>query len=356
MLLSELRTHSQKAGQPPGTLVYTGKKKIEVPHITVAIYDDKNYYEKEGTRLEDCLPQETIPGITWIHLEGLQDVELIQQIAQLHNLHLLSIEDILNIEQRPKIEEFSDYFFITIKEIFWSENINSFNIEQFSIIFGKDFVLSFEERQSAIFRSIRERLRSTTGQRLRTHGSDYLVYRLIDTVVDQYFVALETIGDKIDHIEGLIIANPTPQNARMLYNLKRQLLIIRKAIWPVREAISHLLQTDVELVTSFTHLYLRDAYDHSIQAIDTLEIFRDMLASMLDVYLSSLTNRMNEVMKVLTIIATIFIPVTFIASIYGMNFKYMPELEWRWGYPSVLGVMLLVIIIMLYYFRRKHWW
>jgi magnesium transporter len=202
---------------------------------------------------------------------------------------------------------------------------------------------------------IREKLRNPGSQRLRKYGADYLVYRLIDTVVDQYFVVLEGLGELIEDVEEHIIAEPTQKNSSTIYRLKRQMLMLRKAIWPMREVISHLLQAEEKNISAHTRIYLRDVYDHTVQAIDTIEIFRDMLSGMLDMYLSSLTTRMNEIMKVLTIISTIFIPITFIASIYGMNFKYMPELQMHAGYPITLGLMAVVTIIMIIYFRVKKW-
>ncbi len=355
-LFPELQKCAKKIGQPPGTAVYTGEKKMDVPRITVTTYSEHDFHETSSNSLTDCLPVKKEVGVTWVNVEGLHDVELINQLAKLYNLHPLTVEDILNIEQRAKVEEFTDYVFITLKSLQWCAKQRTFNIEQVSLVLGKNFVLSFQERDTQLFSSLKERISSGLGKRMRENGSDYLAYRLLDTVIDQYFSVLEGMGEQIEAVEELIIAAPTQQNSRTLYHLKRQMLLLRKAIWPIREAVSHLLQADGNWFTAFTRVYLRDVYDHVAQAIDTVETFRDMLASMLDVYLSSLSNRMNEVMKVLTIIATIFIPITFVASVYGMNFQNMPELHWRWGYPAALTVMLIVVIIMLVFFRRKKWW
>lgn len=354
-LFPELHKRSRKAGHPPGTAVYIGEKKIAVPRITVITYDTHDFHETIGTKLTECLPAKKENGVTWINIEGLHDVDLVNQLAKIYDLHPLTVEDILNVEQRSKVEEFNDYIFITLRVLRWHAQNRTFSMDQMSLVFGKDFVLSFQESESTLFNTIRDRLRSGIGQRMREHGSDYSAYRLLDAVIDQYFVVLEGVGDEIERIEQLIISDPTPQNARVLHHLKRQVLLLRKAIWPVREAISHLAQTDSEFVKPFARVYLRDLYDHSVQALDTVETFRDMLGGMLDVYLSSLTTRLNEIMKVLTIIATIFIPVTFIASVYGMNFKYMPELNWPWGYPAALGLMLAIIVWMVVYFKRKKW-
>lgn len=352
MLLHGLQ---KKAGQPPGTPIYTGNKTDVKTVITVIEYSKEDYFEKTGSTLEECLLPQKENSITWLNIEGLNDIDLIKKIANRYELHPLTVEDILNVDQRPKVEEYDNYVFITLKILLWKEKENTFSIEQLSIIVSKHFILSFQESDTTLFNSIRERLSGGSMQRLRQHGTDYLSYRLIDAIVDQYFVVLEELGENIEKVERRIIISPTPQNSRTIYRLKHQMLVLRKVIWPMREALSHLMQVEGDFITSFTRLYLRDVYDHTVQAIDTLETFRDMLSGMLDVYLSSLTNRMNEIMKVLTIISTIFMPMTFIASIYGMNFDHMPELRWRYGYAFALGLMLIVGLIMVYYFRRKKW-
>lgn len=352
-MFSEVRTRVQKAGQAPGTPLYTGNK-LAPSKITITEYSETSFHETTVTQFDETLslPKE---NSLWVNVEGLSDVALIQQVAKQFKLHPLTVEDILNVQQRPKIEEFDEYLFLTIKMLGWNEKKLSFSVEQYSFVLGKNFVLSFQETETSIYESLRERLKSTNMQRLRQQGPDYLLYRFVDAVIDQYFVILEGLGEQIETIEERLIAAPTPQNARILYHLKRQMLMLRKAIWPMREVINHLSQAEEAYVTRFTRVYFRDAYDHIVQAIDTVETFRDMLASMLDVYLSSLTNRMNEVMKTLTIIATIFIPITSLASIYGMNFEYMPELHYKFGYPTVLIVMLTIAIVMLIYFRSKKW-
>jgi len=353
-MLRELSNRVKKAGQPPGTPFYTGKENLTPPQISGIFYSKHDFHETTGSQLADCLPKQTEAGLTWLNINGLHDITLIEEIAKQYNLHPLTVEDILNVEQRAKMEEFDDYIFLTLKTLSWHEKKKKFSIAQLSLVIGKNFVLSFQEHSSTLFDNVCTRLRAGPKQRLREKGSDYLAYRLIDAVIDQYFVTLEGLGYQIENLEERVISNPTTENSRALYQLKHKMLLLRKAIWPMREVISHLLQADT-FITSFTHLYMRDVYDHMMQAIDTIETFRDMLTSILDVYLSSLTNRMNEVMKVLTIIATIFIPVTFVASIYGMNFKYMPELEWRWGYLCTWGIMLTIALVMLFYFRRKKW-
>lgn len=353
-MFSEVRKRARKAGQPPGTATYTGDKTKET-QITVTTYDAEHHHEKCGSQLSECLPSKHTHGIVWINVEGLKNTAMVQELADLFELHPLTVEDILNTEQRPKIEEFKGYLFITLKQLHWQAKTTSFSIEQFSLVIGENFVLTFQEQDTTLFDPIRKRLESTSKQRLREQGPDYLAYRLIDTIVDQYFIVLEALGNDIEKTEELIISAPTQQNSRTIYRLKRQLLLLRKAIWPMREVISHLLHAEEKIITSFTRIYIRDLYDHTVQAIDTIETFRDMLSSMLDMYISSLTNRMNEVIKTLTIIATIFIPITFIASVYGMNFADMPELRWEYGYPGIWGVFIVITVIMLIYFRRKKW-
>lgn len=354
-MFHEVRKRARKAGKPPGTAVYTGDHHLVKPTITVTHYTKDKINETTGHDIAELFPARSQEGITWIDVQGLGDLATIDKIAKLYELHPLTIEDILNVGQRSKVEEYPGYLFITLRVLLWAPHAANFASEQLSIVFGKDFVLTFQESETPLFHFIREHLHSEPGQRLRQQGCDYLIYRMIDTVVDQYFVILERLGDEIEEAEIIIISKPTPENARTIYRLKHQIMLLRKVIWPLREAISHLLQTDGNMVTSYTHLYLRDVYDHIAQAIDTFETFRDMLSGMLDLYVSSVTNRLNEIMKVLTIIATIFIPTTFIASIYGMNFDHMPELHWRWGYPMALGAMGMMMLGMLIYFRRKRW-
>lgn len=354
-MFREIRKQARKAGQPPGTLLYTGNEKISVPKITVAIYNEQNFHEVTGDSLEECIPSDIGQAKLWINVDGLQDVKLIEKIASRYQLHPLTVEDILTVQGRAKIEEFPGYLFITLKVLQFSKRTHGIRSEQLSLVLCKDILLTFQESESSLFENVRERLRSGPTQRLRQQGCDYLMYRLIDTVIDNYYVIFEHLGDRLETIEEKIIANPEPSISRALYRFKRQILLLRKIVWPVREVISHLLQANGELISSFTQLYIRDVYDHTVQAIDTIETFRDMSSGLLDVYLSSITNRMNEIMKVLTIISTIFIPITFIASVYGMNFEFMPELHWRWGYPAVLILMLVITLFMLFYFRRKKW-
>jgi magnesium transporter len=349
-----IRNLIKKVGLPPGTPIYTGEIKVATPRITVVNYSQESFEKSICSSLQECQSFIKTTGTTWINIEGLHDVDLIKQVAEQFHIHPLTVEDILNVEQRSKVDEFEDYCYISLRILYWLPELKDFANEQLSIVFNNQFIISFEENKTQFFNPLYQQLGIKSG-RLRQQGSDYLVYRLVDTMVDQYFVVLEGLSEQLETLEDIIISEPSPKNSRTIYALKRKVLVLRKAIWPIREAINRLLHSEIEFITPFTHIYLRDVYDHTIQAIDTLESFRDMLTGLLDVYLSSVSNRLNEVMKVLTIIATIFIPITFIASIYGMNFKKMPELDYPWGYPIVLLVMLIIAVLELIYFRLKKW-
>jgi magnesium transporter len=344
----------EKVGLPPGTLVHVGEKKTEEVRITVIDYDPKNYQEKEVDKIEECFPFRDRPTVTWINIDGLQEVGIVEKIGIHFGIHPLVLEDIVHTGQRPKGEDLGDYLFIVLKMIYHDDGEDEIMGEQISLILGHNYVISFQEREGDVFNSIRERIRNSKG-RIRKAGADYLAYTLIDAIVDQYFLVLEKFGEKIESLEEELIKNPTPETLQIIHKLKRNLIFLRKSVWPLREVINALERGESPLITEPTGIYLRDVYDHTIQVIDTIETFRDMVSGMLDIYLSSVSNRMNEVMKVLTIMATIFIPLTFIAGIYGMNFKFMPELEWHWGYPTALIVMLAVVGLMVFYFRRKRW-
>lgn len=353
-MFRDLHSRAQRAGQPPGLIHNPPLQKKASTLIKVVHYTLKDYHVWEGDQLEQCPLLKSCEGVTWVNVQGLT-TEIIGILAQHYHLHPLTAEDISNMTQRPKMEEFEKYEFIILKIINNTTKSSLFSVDQICLVLGDHFVLSFTSEPTSLFDGIYERLQSDPNQRLRQHGGDYLMYRILDTVIDHYFVTLETIGTLIDKAEEEIIHNPQAQSTRSIYRLKKKILLLRKAIWPAREVISHLQQIGEKHITPFTRLYLRDLYDHIVLAVDTIEVFRDMLSNLLDIYLSSLTNRMNEVMKTLTIIATIFIPTTFICSIYGMNFTNMPELHYRWGYPTVLAVMAFIAVGMLFYFHRKKW-
>jgi magnesium transporter len=350
-----IKKASKKVGLPPGTLIHVGEKRAEQVRISIIDYDETQFQEKEAKTVEECFPFKDKPTVTWINIDGLHDVEIIEKIGKHFGLHSLLLEDILHTEQRPKMEDFEDYLFIVLKMLYYDQEEHEIiQAEQVSLILGANFVLSFQEREGDVFNVIRDRIRTGKG-RIRKAGADYLAYSLVDAIVDNYFIILERLGEKIESIEEELVTNPTPETLQTIHHLKREMIFLRKSVWPLREVINVLERGESALIQESTGIYLRDLYDHTIQVIDSIETFRDMVSGMLDIYLSSISNKMNEVMKVLTIIATVFIPLTFIAGIYGMNFEYMPELGWRWGYPVVWLVIVAVIITMVFYFRKKKW-
>ncbi len=345
---------SHTRGLAPGTLIHVGKRRMERPRITIIDYDRENFVEKTVERVEECFPYRNTPTITWINIDGLHDVGLIEKLGKEYGLHPLIMEDILDTTQRPKLENLGYYLFFVTKMLYFDGDRKKTEVEQVSILLGDTFVLSFQERIGDVFEPIRKRLKSSAGE-LRSRGSDYLVYCLLDAIVDNYFTVLEKLGEEIEFMEEELVKNPTQKILRAIHRLKRELIIMRRAVWPLREMLNQLERIESPLIKPDTRIYLRDLYDHTIQVIDTIETFREMVSGMLDIYLSSINNKMNEIMKVLTIIGTIFLPLTFITGIYGMNFRYMPELYWRWGYFAVLGFMLVIAIGMLLYFKKKKW-
>lgn len=345
---------SQAAGLPPGTPVHIGERRSELVRITLMDYNASDFEEREMKNVEECFPFRDKPTITWINVDGLHDVTVIEKIGECFGLHPLVLEGIVNTEQRPKMEDLGDYIFVVLKMLYLAKRNGEVTGEQVSLVIGPKFILSFQEREGDVFETIRGRIRASEG-RLRKMGSDYLGYRLMDAIVDNYFVILENLGDKVEVLEEALVGNPERHTLAAVHQLKRQLLFLRRAVWPLREVVSGLERSEASLIKKATRPYLRDVYDHTIQVMDTVETFREMVGAMLDIYLTSLSNRMNEIMKVLTIVATIFIPLTFLSGIYGMNFKYMPELEWRYGYLFAWGLMVAIGGAMLFYFKRKRW-
>lgn len=349
------KKRSLKAGLPPGTPVHIGARTEEKIRIALLTYNEGSCEEREWTRPEECLSFKEDGRVTWINVTGLHQVEVLEELNTCFGLHPLVLEDILNTDQRPKVEEYEGYLFIVLKSLFIpGDRPAEVGSQQISLILGEHFVLTFHEHDNPLLQPIRERLLNNKG-RIRKRGADYLVHALLDAVVDHYFVVLESLGEQIEVLEEELVNRPRPATLEAIHRLKREMIFIRKALWPLREVIGALTRGEFPLIRESSVVYLRDVYDHIIQVIDNIETYRDILSGMTDIYLSSLSNRMNEVMKVLTVIATLFIPLTFIAGVYGMNFKFMPELDWTWGYPAVLLVMAAVAVFMLVYFRRKKW-
>jgi magnesium transporter len=348
------RRQSKKAGLPPGTLVFTGERKLETARITIIDYDENTFQERQVDRVEECFPFKTTPTVTWINIDGLHEVKIIEEIGAHFGLHPLTLEDILHTGQRPKFEDLDGYLFVVLMMLRYDNESQTVLAEQVSLVLGSNFVVSFQENIGDVFEQIRDRIRNSKG-RIRKLGADYLMYTLLDAVVDNYFGILEKLGEKIESLEEELVDDPSDRTLHQIHRLKREMVFLRKSVWPLRELISGLERSESTLIEESTGVYLRDVYDHTIQVIDTVESFRDMVSGMLDIYLSSISNRMNAVMKVLTIIATIFIPLTFVAGIYGMNFENMPELKWRYGYAAVWLVMLVVAGLMVLFFKRKKW-
>ena len=349
-----IKKSSKKAGMSPGILVHVGEQKIETARITLMGYDQTRLEEKQLKRIEESFALKDTPPVSWINIDGLHEVELIEKIGTHFNIHPLTQEDIVNTGQRPKVEDFEEYVYLVFKMLKFDETTGHITSEQVSLIVGPHYLLSFQETEGDVFNSVRERIRKGRVH-IRKSGPDYLAYALLDAVVDHYFLILEKMSERIEQFEERLHVQPTPEILKDIYDLKRELIYFRKQVWPIREVLSSWQKAESSIVQEANKVFIRDVYDHTIQVIDTIESFRDIISGLMDLYLSTVSNKMNEVMKVLTIMATIFIPLTFVAGIYGMNFKFMPELEWKWSYP-ILWVLLIVIFCgMLIYLKRKKW-
>lgn len=350
----------KKIGLEPGSVIFVGEKKIDKPRIRVIDYDKDTLQEQEISSIEDCFSFRDTSTISWINIDGLHDEQLLEKIGEHYGLHPLNIEDIANTGQRPKLEITDNYVLIILKMLYMDMTSKEIISEQFSFIFGNNFVLSFQEKVGDVFESVRERLRKTI-PRVRFMNADYLAYALIDAVVDHYYIVLEEMGNRVEELEDILVQHPQPEDLQTIHELKRQLVYMRKVTWPLREVIGGLERDETTLIKKETKIYIRDLYEHTIQVIDTVETFRDMVSGLLDIYLSSISNKMNEVMKVLTIIATIFIPLGFLAGVYGMNFDTsigglnMPELRQPYGYIMFWGIAVLIGVGLLTFFKRKKW-
>lgn len=345
---------AMRPGAAPGTLEFVGRKKLEKIRLRLIDYDEKEINEREMSNISECFPMRETPTVTWINIDGLHDTDTIQQLGDALGLHPLFLEDVVNTTQRPKLEDFGDYVTVVMKMLAFDKETSEVHQEQLSLVLGPQWVLTFQERVGDFFEPVRVRLRSGKG-RIRKMGPDYLAYALMDAIVDSYFVALEGIGERVETIEEELLQDPTTETLQTIHKLKRETIILRRAVWPLREVVAGLDRMESKLVKKAVHPFIRDLYDHTIQIIDTIEAIRDVIGGMMDLYLSIVSNRMNEVMKVLTIIATIFIPLTFIAGIYGMNFQYMPELGWHYAYFGVWAIIIGLGLTMVAYFRRLKW-
>lgn len=349
-----LRKRSHKAGMAPGTLLHIGEHLQQKIRLSYVEYDEQNFIEEDDVTDEICLKRIETPLMTWIEVHGVSDPSVISSIGSHFRLHSLILEDVLNTTQRAKLDTYQDQVFIVCRLLRYDELEHGLKDEQVSIVFGPNYLISFLEKDEDIFKPIKERIRQGNN-RLRREGSDYLAYALLDLVVDQYFVVLEKVDIDLDKLEDELTHFPQPGTVKKMRKAKREMIFLRKSIWPMRDVISRFQRIDPPLVTSSLQVYLRDVYDHIVQTIDIIEGFRDVVAGMMDVYLSNINIRTNEIMKVLTIVSTIFVPLTFISSVYGMNFEFMPELHYKYGYPLTLFLLLSVAGCMLYFFHRKKW-
>jgi magnesium transporter len=350
----KLQPDTQLVGKAPGTLIYIGEKLVTDVRIQIYDYNQAQFQKKEVTRLEECFPHGQKSMVRWVDLDGIQNIDVLTGVGNAYGLHSLVLEDILNTQIRPKIEFFDGYVFMVCKMLSYNTRRREVDIEQVSFVLGDHYVLSLQETPGDVFDPIRERIQ-TDGSRIRRGGADFLLYSLLDIIIDNYFVVLEKIGEQLEDLEEEISRSPSRRNLATLYQLKRELIFVRKAVWPMREIVNILYQDEGHLIAKDTHKYLRDVYDHTIQVIDTVESYRDISSGLLDIYLSGLSNKTNDTMKVLTIISTIFMPLTFIAGVYGMNFDNMPELHLRYGYFWTLGGMFVSCLLMIAWFRRKGW-
>jgi magnesium transporter len=349
-----MRRTRLKTGMSPETLVHTGEQRAEGVRLGLFHYNRDSMREAVPRTVEECASLVGQPGVTWFDIDALHDVQTIEKVGKLFGVHPLALEDVLNTNQRPKFEDYGQHLFLVLRMLQWDVAAGVVRGEQVSLALGKNWLVSFQETPGDVFDPVRHRLRAENG-RIRQMGTDFLAFSLLDAVVDNYFVVLERVGEQLEQLEEELLANPSEKTVHALHRLKRELIYIRRAVWPLREAVAALDRRESPLLTPQLQPYLRDLHDHTVQIIDTVETCRDMLSGMLDLYVSTVSNRMNEVMKVLTIIATIFIPLTFLAGVYGMNFKHMPELEWPLAYPALWAVMIGTALGMLYYFRKKKW-
>ncbi len=348
------RRTSTKPASSPGTLEYVGEHRVAPVKLQVMDYDQSHVEEKDLLSAEETFPYKHSPRPSWINIDGLHDLDTVRKIGAEYAIHPLVLEDIVHTRQRPKLVDYDDYLYLVFKMLSFDEQSHRVTSEQVSIILRENAVLSFQETPGDVFDPVRARIRSGKG-RIRGLGPDYLAYALLDAVVDNYYVVLEKLGEQIEAIEDELLREPGPDILWTIHDLKREVILLRRSVWPLREVLNSLQRDPTKLISENTVVYLRDVYDHTIQIVDVVESFRDVLSGLQDLYMSSVSNGMNQVIKVLTVIATIFVPLTFLTGIYGMNFEFMPELKWKWGYPVFWMVNIAATIWMLAFFRRRKW-
>ncbi|WP_345974328.1 magnesium/cobalt transporter CorA [Sulfurimonas sp. HSL3-7] len=353
-MADSLSNLSEKSGMPPGTLVHVGDVLETESTISLVDYNTEHLVEKRIDSIDELIEYKEKETLTWVNIEGLSNVALIESVGQLFNIHPLVLEDILNAHHRPKFEEADDYLYIVLKSLSMEDGTFSVNYEQISILVFKNFLFTFKEKRNSLFLPLYKRLQNNKA-RLRSQGSDYLAYAVLDIIVDKNFALLDALDITTDALEDELLSNPTSQTLVRIQQLKRELIGVRKSISPLRELLTEIMRSDTPLIGKKTQIYFRDVHDHILHITDEIESYRDMLTGLLDIYISSVSNRMNEIMKVLTVFASIFIPLTFVTGVYGMNFQYMPELAWKWGYPAVWLFFILFTILSLVYFKKKRW-
>lgn len=354
-MTESLCTPSAKLGLPPGSLVHVGEILESEGSISVIDYSREKIEEQKIQSIEDVIQYKDSESVTWITVEGLQNVAVIERIGEIFGIHQLVLEDILNTNQRPKFEEYDDYLYIVIKCLLSESDPFTVNYEQVSIVLIKNCVIMFKEKQDNLLDPVEHRIRTSTGK-FRSLGPDYLAYAILDFIVDQNFIVLDALDESINTLEeSLLTGVPTKAMLYKIQRLKREIIVIRRYVSPVRELLFAMIRSESSLIHETTHIFLRDVSDHAMRVVESIESYRDILTGLLDIYVSSVSNKMNEVMTVLTVLTSIFIPLTFIAGVYGMNFDYMPELRWKWAYPATWGVFITMVVGLLFFFKRKKW-
>lgn len=352
-----IRRRSKKSGLAPGTLIPVGhgdgNQNAPVTFSLIA-YDAERLIEHTVPSAQQCDQLRNHQLINWINVDGVHDAHSIELVGKYFNIHPLVLEDVLNTSKRPKVEDYGDYIFVIMKMVYPDRNKRGIYLEQISLVIGEDYVISFQEQGDDVFHDLRERIRHSKG-RVRKLGSDYLAYALIDAIVDSYFLVLEELGEELERLEAEVLTATHSDIVKQIQNLKRTALALRRAAWPQRELLNLLERSENVLLTPPTHVYIRDVYDHAVEIIDIIENYRETVATQMELHLSTISNRLNSVMAFLAVVSTIFMPLTFIAGVYGMNFEYMPELKEPLGYPIVMLAMLAIAVGMLGWFRHKRW-
>ncbi|MBD2663454.1 magnesium/cobalt transporter CorA [Richelia sinica] len=356
---SSLKEFLHQPGTPPGTIIID--ENAEQPNIVLIDYNRANLVNKKLQQPEDCFQYLDTESVSWVDVQGLGNRDIIQRLGQVFDLHPLVLEDVVNMAERPKVEDYEDQLVIIARMVVPNINNHSFHSEQVSFVLGKYYLLTIqEEPEYDCFQSVRNRIEKGKGI-IRRQSADYLAYSLLDAIIDGFFPVLELYGERLEELEEEVIFNPNQHTLQQIYQIRRELLQLRRAIWPQRDAINTLIRDGSELISEEVRIYLRDCYDHTVQVMDMVETYRELASGLMDVYLSAVGNKMNEIMKLLTVVSAIFIPLTFIAGIYGMNFNTekspfnMPELNWYWGYPFCLGLMALIAVVLLFIFWRRGW-